>query len=136
MKKNSLLLLTGLTLSLTSCNWLGYQKDPNVSDEMNYISQIYEYLQISYYKDIDLRTILDGMIYGLTSSYDDPYTYYTSSANGEYQDYSSSGVGLGFSRTMYYGEAYVEQVMKNSPAERSGLKDGDIIYKLRNVNDD
>ena len=136
MKKSSLLLLTGLTFSLTSCSLLGYQYDPSVSDEMNYISQIYEYLQIAYYKDIDLRSVLDGMIYGLTSSYDDPYTYYTSSANGESQDYSSSGVGLGFSRTMYYGEAYVEQVMKNSPAEKGGLKDGDIIYKVRNINSD
>ena len=113
MKKRNLLLLMGLTVSLTSCN----VQTVNVSDEMYYISQIYEFLQVSYYKDIDLRTILDGMIYGLTDSYDDPYTFYTSTANGESQDYSSSGVGLGFSRVIYYGEVYVEQVMKNSPAE-------------------
>ena len=137
MKKTKLLLLAGLSFCLTGCNLLGTQTgNTNVSDEMYYISQIYEYLQIAYYKNVDLRSILDGMVYGITSAYDDPYTYYTSSANGEYQDYSSSGVGLGFSRTMYYGEAYLDQVMKNSPAEKAGLKDGDIIYKIRNINSD
>jgi carboxyl-terminal processing protease len=137
MKKTKLLLLAGLSFCLTGCSLLGTQNgNINVSDEMYYISQIYEYLQIAYYKNVDLRSILDGMVYGITSAYDDPYTYYTSSANGEYQDYSSSGVGLGFSRTMYYGEAYLDQVMKNSPAEKAGLKDGDIIYKTRNINSD
>lgn len=137
MKKTKLLLLAGLSFCLTGCSLLGTQTgNTNVSDEMYYISQIYEYLQIAYYKNVDLRSILDGMVYGITSAYDDPYTYYTSSANGEYQDYSSSGVGLGFSRTMYYGEAYLDQVMKNSPAEKAGLKDGDIIYKIRNINSD
>lgn len=137
MKKTKLLLLAGLSFCLTGCSLLGTQTgNLNVSDEMYYISQIYEYLQIAYYKNVDLRSILDGMVYGITSAYDDPYTYYTSSANGEYQDYSSSGVGLGFSRTMYYGEAYLDQVMKNSPAEKAGLKDGDIIYKTRNINSD
>lgn len=138
-KKLTLLGFIALSLSLTSCNLVGFgnTSNPNLSDEeMAYIAQVYEFLKNNYHEDIDQRTLLDGMIYGLTDSFGDPYTYYTSTANGETQDYSSSGVGLGFSRIMYYGEAYVEQVMKDSPAEKGGMKDKDIIYKVRNVSVD
>ena len=138
-KKLTLLGFITLSLSLTSCNLIGFgnTSNPNLSDEeMAYIAQVYEFLKTNYHEDIDQRTLLDGMIYGLTDSFGDPYTYYTSTANGETQDYSSSGVGLGFSRIMYYGEAYVEQVMKDSPAEKGGMKDKDIIYKVRNVSVD
>lgn len=138
-KKFTLLSVVGFSLTLTSCNLvgLGNTSNPNLSDsEMQYIAQVYEFLKENYYEDIDQRTLLDGMIYGLTDSFGDPYTFYTSTVNGEEQDLSSSGVGLGFSRIMYYGEAYVEQVMKDSPAERGGLKDKDIIYKVRNVSVD
>lgn len=138
-KKLTLLGFIALSLSLTSCNLIGFgnTSNPNLSDEeMVYIAQVYEFLKTNYHEDIDQRTLLDGMIYGLTDSFGDPYTYYTSTANGETQDYSSSGVGLGFSRIMYYGEAYVEQVMKDSPAEKGGMKDKDIIYKVRNVSVD
>lgn len=138
-KKLTLLGFIALSLSLTSCNLVGFgnTSNPNLSDEeMAYIAQVYEFLKTNYHEDIDQRTLLDGMIYGLTDSFGDPYTYYTSTANGETQDYSSSGVGLGFSRIMYYGEAYVEQVMKDSPAEKGGMKDKDIIYKVRNVSVD
>ena len=138
-KKLTLLGFIALSLSLTSCNLIGFgnTSNPNLSDEeMAYIAQVYEFLKTNYHEDIDQRTLLDGMIYGLTDSFGDPYTYYTSTANGETQDYSSSGVGLGFSRIMYYGEAYVEQVMKDSPAEKGGMKDKDIIYKVRNVSVD
>lgn len=101
--------------------------------EQGYVDFICSYLKEHYYIEVDERELLDGMLYGLTDAFEDPFTYYTSMANGETQDYSSSGVGLGFSRTLYYGEALVAQVMKNSPAEKAGLKEEDILYKVRNL---
>lgn len=135
MKKNKLLagLLCGMVFSLSSCNLVGINKS-NQCD--NTLEQLYALLKENYYIEIDDRTLLDGMISGLTEAFEDPFTYYTSSAKGESQDYSSSGVGLGFSRTIYYGEAYVNQVMKNSPAEKAGLKDKDVIYKIKNDNEE
>lgn len=133
MKKSrgGLLLLAGLTFSLTSCRMIGFtSQDPA---EQGYVDFICSYLKEHYYIEVDERQLLDGMLYGLTDAFEDPFTYYTSMANGETQDYSSSGVGLGFSRTLYYGEALVAQVMKNSPAEKAGLKEDDILYKVRNV---
>ena len=133
--KNKLLLLglTTLTLSLTSCSIINV---PGSSGGKTITDELFEFLQEHYYLEMSDREIIDGMISGLTQAYDDPFTYYTSAAKGEEQDYSTSGVGLGFSRSIYYGEALVTQVMKNSPAEKAGLLEDDIIYKLRNVNND
>ena len=135
MRKNKLVygLLFGMVFSLSSCNLVGI----NTSNKCdNTLEQLYDLLKENYYIETDDRALLDGMISGLTEAFDDPFTYYTSSAKGESQDYSSSGVGLGFSRTIYYGEAYVNQVMKNSPAEKAGLKDKDVIYKLKNTGEE
>ena len=129
-------LLVGVTTCcyLTSCSLLSFTPDTSNSGyDANYVKTIYNFLLQNYYEDIDERALLDGMIYGLTDAFGDPFTYYTSSANGEYQDYSTSGVGLGFARSLYYGEAYVNKVMKNSPAEKAGLKSKDVITKIRNI---
>lgn len=142
-KRYGILLAAGLSITLTGCSLTGINSSSSSSsnssltpEEMEYIAAVYEFLKENYYTDVDMRTLLDGMIYGLTDAFGDPYTYYTSAANNEYQDYSSSGVGLGFARTLYYGEAYVDQVMKNSPAEKGGLKEKDVIFKVRNINED
>lgn len=134
MKKNKILFasLIGLSITLTSCNININNNNSNISS----INNVYEFLKQHYYIEVSERDLLDGMIYGLTESFDDPFTYYTSMANGETQDYSSSGVGLGFSRTAYYGEVYVKEIMKNSPAEKAGLKEQDIITRVRNINSD
>lgn len=147
MKKNKILMISlmGLTLSLSSCapiyfGSIDVDNSSSISNNGNSIgSQLEElliFLKTHFYIEVDERTLLDAMINGLTDAFNDPFTYYTSQAKGETQDYSSSGVGLGFSRSVYYGEAYINQVMKNSPSEKAGMKDGDVIYKVRNKNSD
>jgi carboxyl-terminal processing protease len=128
--KKKLLILTSsiFALTLLSCS--------SVSTDSLDISSLAKTLQDNFYLDIDNRTLLDGMISGLTNAFGDDFTYYTSTAKGESQDYSTSGVGLGFSRTVYYGEALVRQVMKSSPAEKAGMKEGDIITKIREIGTD
>lgn len=126
-------LLLGLTFTLSGCDLISYTPK---TESSGYIDELYDFLKEHYYLEVDDRKLLDGLIYGLTDAFNDPFTYYTSSANGESQDYSSSGVGLGFSRTLYYGEAYVSDVMKNSPAEKAGLKENDVITKTREVYSD
>lgn len=136
-RKNKLIyLLISITAccSLTSCNLLSFSSETTSGEyDADYVKTIYNFLLQNYYEDIDERELLDGMIYGLTDAFGDPFTYYTSSANGEYQDYSTGGIGLGFARSLYYGEAYVNKVMKNSPAEKAGLKAKDVITKIRNI---
>ena len=84
MKKNKILFarLIGLSITLTSCNININNNNSNISS----INNVYEFLKQHYYIEVSERDLLDGMIYGLTESFDDPFTYYTSMANGETQD--------------------------------------------------
>lgn len=102
-----------------------------IPEELEELIGVYTYLKDNFYQEVDTRTIIDGMYYGMTGSFDETYTYYTSTANGEIQNYSTTGSGLGVSRVPYYGNCLIKKVMSDSPAQRAGLKDGDIIFAVQ-----
>ena len=123
-------------------------KDGNITPEMREFIDFYNFFKENYYQEVDDRTLLDGLYYGLTESVNDDYTFYTSTVNNEYQDLSSSGVGLGVARTVYYGQPLITQVMRGGPADKAiiydlsgnkldfiGLKKGDILLRGKNKND-
>lgn len=127
---------------------LVYNYKFNLSPEMREFVEFYNFFKSNYYEEVDDRTLLDGLYYGLTDSVDDDYTFYTSTVNNEYQDLSSSGVGLGIARSLYYGRPLLTQVMRESPAGKAtiydkngnkldlvGLQKGDILLKAKNKND-
>ena len=127
---------------------LVYNYKYNLTPEMREFVEFYNFFKANYYEEVDDRTLLDGLYYGLTDSVNDDYTFYTSTVNNEYQDLSSSGVGLGVARSVYYGRPLLTQVMRKSPASNAtiydkngnkldlvGLQKGDILLKAKNKND-
>ena len=97
------------------------------------LENIRQLLSGSYYEDVDDSVLLDGAYRGMVSSMGDIYSEYydpneasdvMSSLMGEY-----SGVGMTF-----YGNdddvLEVVKVFRNSPAEKAGLKAGDIILEV------
>ena len=70
-----------------------YNSKYNLTPEMREFIEFYNLFKANYYEEVDDRTLLDGLYYGLTDSVNDDYTFYTSTVNNEYQDLSSSGVG-------------------------------------------
>ena len=150
-KKTAILLIVGILAS--GCLGFGVGRvvtnyKNKITPEMAEFLSFYNYFKEHYYQEVDDRTLLDGLYYGLTSSVNDDYTFYTSTVNNEYQDLSSSGTGLGIARSVYYGRPLITQVMKNSPASEAilfdkngnkldiiGLKKGDILLKAKNKND-
>ncbi len=154
-KKNNRKTTIILCISIVLSACLGFGAGTIVSNsknkmtpEMKEFISFYNFFKNNYYQEVDDRTLLDGLYYGLTSSVKDDYTFYTSTVNNEYQDLSSSGVGLGISRSVYYGSPLITQVMKNSPASQAliydkngnkldvkGLEKGDILLKAKNKDD-
>ncbi|MDD6302642.1 MAG: S41 family peptidase [Bacillales bacterium] len=139
-------LVVGLGVGFITGNKLEQSKQ---SPEMVEFLKFYDYFKNNYYQDVDERTLIDGLYYGVTNSVDDDFTFYTSTANNEKQDLSTSGYGFGFSRVVYYGDVLLGQVMRNSPAAEAviktldgkdtglfGLKPGDIITKVREVGEE
>ncbi len=117
-----------------------------LSSEMREFLDFYTEFKNNYYQGTEERVLIDGLYSGLTSSVNDDFTFYTSAAKNESQDLSTSGTGFGLSRSVYYGNAYLEDVYNSSPASNAeiydldgnkvssltGLKQGDIIEEISN----
>lgn len=120
----------------------------DLSDDMKEFLDFYTEFKNNYYQGTEERVLIDGLYSGLTSSVGDDFTFYTSAAKNESQNLSTSGTGFGLSRSVYYGNAYLEDVYNNSPASKAeiydldgkkinsltGLKEGDIITEISNDN--
>lgn len=120
-----------------------YQIHPvNKADATNTMGEIEALLQNYWvyednYEDLQ-ETLEDKAFYGMTSFEEDPYTTYMS--NDELNEFSTNinmdYVGIGVQYSLNNNTAIVERVFVDSPAERAGIKAGDIIEKVDGVSID
>lgn len=84
----------------------------------------------SYYMEADEEAMIEGACKGLIAGLDDPYSSYMTAE--EYESFEASalgeysGVGITFTED-FDGNYVIIEVAKDSPAEKGGLKAGDII---------
>ena len=84
-----------------------------------------------YYQDVDDQTLIDGVYAGIVESLDDPYSAYYKAE--EYEDLMDTltgnyaGIGALLQKNAETGEVAITKVYADTPAEKSGLKEGDII---------
>lgn len=99
-------------------------------EKINYLAA---FIQANYYKDVDKEDLLNAMYKGMFESLDQYSDYYTEDeykqlleedVTGEF-----SGIGAALSQDEKTGEVIVHSVQSDSPAEKAGLKSGDIILK-------
>ncbi len=83
---------------------------------------------------IDNQKITYGAISGMTSSLGDPYTSFfdPEQAKRFEQDLSGSFSGIGAEIGVRKGAITIVAPLKSTPAEKAGLKSGDIITKINN----
>lgn len=100
------------------------------------LGAVVNHIKKNYYKDIDNETLNTGLIKGVVNSLDDPYSEFMTkeelkkfmeSTNGKYV-----GVGLVVSPGK---DGYITVVspIKGSPAYKAGIKSGDRIIKVDDV---
>ncbi len=84
-----------------------------------------------FYEDIDKKKLGEGIYKGFMEGLDDPYSvYYTKS---EYEDLmidttgNYAGIGAVLSKNVDTGAVTIANVYEDSPAEKAGLKTGDVI---------
>lgn len=90
-------------------------------------------IETDYYQEVDEDNLVLGAAKGLMSSLQDPYSeYYTKEEFKLLKEQTlGSFVGIGIYMTNNDNDNIViESVIKNHPAEKSGLKAGDIILKV------
>jgi carboxyl-terminal processing protease len=87
-----------------------------------------------YWQDVDEQTLEDGMYNGLLDSLDDPYSvYYTTEELIALQEQTQGiyyGIGAYISQDSETGYVRISGVIKNTPAEESGLMPNDYIYMV------
>ncbi len=88
-----------------------------------------------YYKDIDPDDLLDGVLFGVSYSADDPYTVYMNKEtadsfieNIESDDYM--GLGIYISSDPETNQVVVISPLSGTPAEEAGIMSGDIILEI------
>lgn len=104
---------------------------------MQEIEVIQSYVEDRYLYDVDSDAIQDGILAGYLDALDDPYTAYYNeqetadlleSTTGEY-----SGIGATMLQDTSTGIITILNVFMDSPAEKSGVEDGDILYKVNGI---
>lgn len=98
------------------------------------LEEIREIVEMYYYKDVDETTMLEGAAAGLLSSINDPYTfYYNPQAYADmWEDDEGEYVGVGMMITANYATnlCTISRVFLNSPALEAGIRKGDILTKV------
>ncbi len=104
-----------------------------LSKDLSKLVDTYYALVDNYYEDIDKELLVDDAIKGMLSSVGDIYTNYSDTDSTitfkETVDGSYEGIGATVGQTAD-GQLVVVEVFKDSPSDKAGLKEGDVIIKI------
>lgn len=102
--------------------------------ESDVVIEAYDALRTKYLKDIDAKTLFEGAVAGMVASLNDKFISYLPPERAELdrQDIEGEffGIGVSISPADEQGNGIkVENVYRNSPADKAGVKIGDVILK-------
>lgn len=107
------------------------------ADSEKKIKELLGQMELYYYEDIDTEELTNGLYKGLFEGLGDSYSvYYTKE---EYDSMMAStsgtycGIGAVLSQDMKTMQVTVLHVYKDTPADKAGLKDGDTILKVGDI---
>lgn len=105
------------------------------NEKINEIINTYNNLRENYYSKVDDDKLVDSAIKGMIDSLEDPYSNYMDLTTTDDFNESIDGAFVGIGITVVFSDNYnkVVEVLKNSPAEKGGVKVGDIILEVDNI---
>jgi carboxyl-terminal processing protease len=107
-------------------------KGANDEEEIKKIRQAYELIKSRYVEKVDEEKLAEGAIQGMIGTLDDPYSVYMDAETTEQfnESLDSSFEGIGAEVSMIDGKVTIVAPIKNSPAEKAGLKPNDQILRV------
>lgn len=128
-----ILLTAGLTVfALTFGDEKAVEVNSPERREFDKLYTAYDQLQNEYYEEVDSNELINGAINGMIEALDDPYSDYMNEeeASQFLEGISSSFQGIGAEIQERNGFINIVAPIKNSPAEKAGLKPGDKITEV------
>lgn len=118
-----------LAICIGGFGYFKYAKD------LSKFYEVYETLLDNYYDDVDKNELIDNAIDGMMSSVGDIYTSYSNADTTESFNELVSGIyeGIGCSIQMQSEGVKIIEVFDDSPAQKAGLKTGDIIKSVDDI---
>ena len=113
-----------------------YDEYRDISMKYGRLFEFKDFIQRNYYIPVNEEDLMVGMYKGLFEGTNDPYTQYLTKEDFEEMMISTSGEYQGIGVTMVPSEdgfILIVSVMDGAPADRIGLKSGDKIVKVNDV---
>ena len=106
----------------------------NIYKKIDLFSEVLDKVKKEYVEDIDQSEVMDAAINGVLQSLD-PYSAYMSPSMYKEMATETSGEfgGLGIEVSMEAGVVKVISPIDDSPASKAGVKAGDYIVKINNI---
>lgn len=101
--------------------------------DLNKLINVYDTITSNYYGDLNKEELVDNAIESMLNGIGDSYTTYTDeeTTNNFLENIEGSYEGIGcMVSTNELGEIYVVSIFDNSPAQKAGLQENDIILKI------
>lgn len=129
------ILIGTVTTYLLSIKLFNNKPKENTIKNSNFQSlyDTYDIIKEKYYKDIDDGTLINGAINGLMESLDDKHSmFFDKEAKKDFEnELSGSYYGIGAEiKQVNDDEVMINKVFDGSPAEKAGLKSGDIFISI------
>ncbi len=98
--------------------------------QINVYSEVLQHIQTDYVEDPNMPAVTAGALRGLLESLDADSSYLSPADYKIYKADRGGKAQVGIDVSKRYGYAVVVSVVPNSPADRAGLGDGDIIQAI------
>jgi len=111
---------------------LGFKIETGTLD-LRSVQETYQNLKANYDGELDSKKLIEGASRGLTAAAGDPYTVFLDAKEASEFDKELSGEiggGVGAEIGVRKGQPTIIRVLANNPAEKAGLKPGDVIVAV------
>lgn len=139
MPKLTKILLLAVSVVLVLCVFLGVNSSgvsaastdqDGAYRQINVYSEVLRHIQTDYVTEPDIPAVTNGALHGLLESLDADSSYLTATDYKVYKADKGGKAQVGINVSKRYGYATVVSVVPGSPAEKAGLKDGDILEAI------
>jgi carboxyl-terminal processing protease len=133
--KSAILLLSAAVLFFTFAGGMTGVRASNDGDgayrQLQVYSEVLSRVRSEYVEEPNIPEVTDGALHGLLESLDSNSSYLSSSEYKDYKSHKTEAKGdIGAAVSKRFGYASVISVIPDSPADRAGLQDTDIIEAI------